>query len=115
MAEGRAQDESVKVTREVKSFKELKLFGGRITRSSSVEIEVENHKQASLDAEIEERLPVSRDKRIEVEIAQAAPEAEIDLDKGRLTWKRTIGPSAKDKMDYKLLITYPTGVPVSGI
>lgn len=109
-------DQSVKVTREVvKDFKAQKLFGAKISRYLAVEIDIENLKSSPIKARVEERLPISKDKRIEVEVAKALPEPEVDLKKGKLTWERNIAQKTKDKISLELVITFPRNAPIFGL
>ena len=75
-----------------------KILSNKRQESRSFEIVLKNKKNYPLSIVIEEQIPVSKDKKID--ITYKAEGAKIDAEKGRLTWKVDLIPSEDKKLTF---------------
>jgi uncharacterized protein (TIGR02231 family) len=101
------RDKSIVVTRvKMKDFTEQKTIGANKRETRAWEITARNNKKQALDLRLEDQLPVSMNKDIEVEAldysgGRFAPET------GLITWKFRMEPSAEKKIRLSYAVKYP--------
>jgi hypothetical protein len=102
------RDKSVVVTRtKLKDFTKTKFLSDKRTDSRAFEITVKNKRGQPLSIIVEDQIPVSATKDIEVEADTGS--ATLDVQMGKLTWKLDV-PSGKDKkVKFSYTAKYPKG------
>ncbi len=101
---GRDKNVVVKRTK-LKEFSRNKAFSNKKTQSRAFEIVVKNKKTTPLSILIEEQIPVSSDKQIEVEFE--AEGAKVDKTLGRITWKLDLKPLEERKQKFSYSVKHP--------
>jgi hypothetical protein len=102
---GRDKNVVVKRTK-LKEFSKNKAFSSKKTQSRAFEIVVKNKKATPLSILIEEQIPVSSDKQIEVEFE--AEGAKVDKILGRITWKLDLKPLEERKQKFSYSVKHPS-------
>jgi uncharacterized protein (TIGR02231 family) len=102
---GRDKNVVVKRTK-LKEFNKNKVFSNKRVDSRAFEIVVKNKKTTPLSIVIEEQIPVSSDKQIDVDYE--AEGAIIDKIKGHLTWKLDLKPSEERKQKFSYSVKHPS-------
>jgi Domain of unknown function (DUF4139)/N-terminal domain of unknown function (DUF4140) len=101
------RDKNIVVTREKqKDFKRRQLLGSHQTDTRAWEIAVKNKKSQPISLVIEDQIPVSKDKDIEVEKINDS-NAQSDEKTGKLVWRMQIPPSGEQKRGFKYSVKYP--------
>jgi Domain of unknown function (DUF4139) len=83
-----------------------KLIGGNRTESKQYETTIRNTKKIPVNIIIQDGLPVSINKEINVEEAHA-PEAKLDKETGIATWKLILPPATEKKLTIDYTVKYP--------
>lgn len=100
------RDKNVVVTRtKLKEFTKTKFLSDRRSDSRAYEIVVKNKRSIPLSILVEDQIPVSTDKTIEVE--KDANNAEIDELMGKLSWKLKVAASKEAKVKFNYSVRYP--------
>jgi hypothetical protein len=109
---GLGEEQRVRVARNVRAREESKgVFGGGIAMDHEVTFEAASSLAADIELELVDRLPVSDDKEIEVELLSSEPKAErYGQDerhahvRGGLRWKLPVkaGGTAKAGLKYRI-------------
>jgi hypothetical protein len=95
------------ITREkIKDFTATKFIGTSKKETYGYEISVRNKKKQSINIIVEDQLPISNDKDIEIEQLDISG-ANLDKDSGKLTWKLTIKPGETKKLRLAFSVKYP--------
>ncbi len=103
------RDKSVVIKRtKLKEFSKGTFLSDKKIDARSYEIAVKNKKTVPVSISIEDQIPVSTDKSIEVEFE--AKDAEFDKVKGRLTWKLELKPNEERKFNFKFTVKHPSSV-----
>ncbi len=109
------RDERITIKREkMKDFSGNKLFGGNRERSFSYDISVKNKKKTAIDLELQDQLPISNDKEIEVRDPKYSG-GNYDAGTGKITWKISLAPGLSDKKQLSYTVRYPKEKHVSGL
>jgi hypothetical protein len=90
----------------MKEFSTKKLLGGNRTDSRQFEITVRNNKTVPVNIIVEDQLPVSTQKEIEVN-DEKYEGAKLNEDSKVVTWSYTIDPKQQKKMELKYSVKYP--------
>lgn len=106
------QDRRVEVTSESQGGQggTSGLVGRRRTEVTDYVFEINNRRGAASAVEVLDRIPVSRNRDVEVEVPRTAtPPDERDLDDqpGLLMWKRELGPGESWRIRHQYSISYP--------
>jgi hypothetical protein len=101
---GRDKNVVVKRTK-LTAFTKNKIFSSKKLETRAFEIVVKNKKTTPLSILIEEQIPVSSDKQIEVEFE--AEGAKVDKTLGRLTWKLDLKPLEERKQKFSYSVKHP--------
>ncbi len=101
------RDKNITITRQkLKNFTNRQWIGSNKTESRAFEINVRNKKKQAINIVIEDQIPVSTNKEIEIEVQEVA-NAEHDKEKGKLLWKFKLGSGDNKKMTLKYSVKYP--------
>jgi tRNA A37 threonylcarbamoyladenosine modification protein TsaB len=100
------RDKNVVVKREKqREFSKNALFSSKRTDTRTFEISVKNKKSTPLSIVLEDQIPISTDKQVEVEFDASG--AELNKDTGRLTWKLKLQPSEDKKIRFSYSVRHP--------
>lgn len=101
------RDRSIVVTRvKLKDFTETRTIGSNKRETRAWEISVRNNKKQKLQLRLEDQLPVSMNKDIEVEPLDYSG-GKLEKDTGIITWKLQIEPAAEKKLKVSYAVKYP--------
>lgn len=114
-------DDNVRVKRN--TLKNQRSVAGMITKESVIErhyvTEIQNLHKDPIDIAVLETVPVSKDKRLRVEILKDKTtqgyEADLHNVKGVTRWTQTLKPQEKSKVMLGWKVTWPKGENVSGL
>jgi uncharacterized protein (TIGR02231 family) len=82
-----------------------KVVGDRIVKTMGYKIQIKNHKNKTIKLVIQDQVPVSRNKEIEVELDEIS-KAKIDEVTGILEWKARLKPGISKEIDIKYTVKY---------
>jgi uncharacterized protein (TIGR02231 family) len=100
------RDKNVVVMRtKLKDFTKTKFLSDRRTDSRAYEIVVKNKRSTPLSIVVEDQIPISTDKAIEVDKDLNA--AEIDELTGKLSWKLKVAANKEAKVKFNYTVKYP--------
>ncbi|MBN2681347.1 MAG: DUF4139 domain-containing protein [Bacteroidales bacterium] len=103
------RDKSIMVTRtRIKDFYSKKMIGTNQKDSRGWEIAVRNTKKKAVKILIEDQVPISTNKEIEIETIEVSG-AKHDQTTGKLSWEFEIKPAETKKMITKYSVKYPKG------
>ncbi len=106
-------DDGIKVERKmVKDMSSKKTLGSSKRIMQGYDITVRNSKSKAIKIQIQDQVPLSSDKDIEVK--HTANEAAYDAETGKLTWNYVIAPSETKKMSFQLEVKYPKNKVLQG-
>ncbi|MCB0764332.1 MAG: DUF4139 domain-containing protein [Flavobacteriales bacterium] len=94
-----------------KTTNEKAIIGGKRTVSIGWDITVRNTKNAAVDLEIRDQYPLSPQSEIEVKLEEKGG-ANVDEQKGYLTWNVTVAPRETKQVGFKYGVKYPKDLPV---
>jgi uncharacterized protein (TIGR02231 family) len=103
-------DRAIKPVRNVKLVTTEKgVFSKDEVNQYVVTIEVANPYRTAIPVRIEDQLPVTSDKNVEIKLTKTSPEAAVDAPKGALEWKLTVPPSGKAQVSFEYTLKRPKG------
>ena len=109
------RDKRIVVKREeLKDLTSKKLIGNNKREEHSWEISVRNAQVVPIDITVEDQLPVSKNKEIEVTAIDMGG-AKYDPVTGKLTWKLVLQPNESKKLKYRYEVKYPKDKQISGL
>ena len=109
-------DDRVGVTRELKMREvDKKLIGDRRRLRVAYAIEVKNLRDAAIELEVRDQLPVSRHEQIKVKLETADPKPSELTELNELIWKLSLAANAKQICRFELTIEHPAAMQVSGL
>jgi len=101
------RDKGVSVSRvKQKEFTKKQTFGNSQTETRRYDISVRNLKKQPINLLIVDQFPLSRSKDIEVG-NQSAPDADINRETGKVTWRVTLEPARQRKFSLGYSVKYP--------
>ena len=101
------RDKSVTVNRtKLKDLSKRTFFGDKKVATRAFEISIRNNKKQPINIAVEDQMPVSTQKEIDVD-RQEYKEAKLDDATGKLTWNLQIPPATERKMNFKYAVKYP--------
>ncbi|HLO59073.1 MAG TPA: DUF4139 domain-containing protein [Bacteroidales bacterium] len=101
------RDKSIVVTRvKMKDFTSEKVIGSNKKETRAWEITIRNNKKQSVDLKIEDQLPVSMNKDIEISGLDYSGGA-LNKETGLITWRQKIEPSVEKKLRVSFEVKYP--------
>jgi len=109
------RDNRITVSREkLKNFTNKNLIGSKIRQQQVYEISVRNNKKETINIEIQDQIPLSTTKDIEVEEVEVS-DGVWDKESGKVSWKKSIAPGETIKIRISLTIRYPKDKVVVGL
>jgi uncharacterized protein (TIGR02231 family) len=101
------KDKGVVIKRTLnKEFSQQKFLGSNKTDSRQYEIAIRNNKQQPISIIIEDQLPISTNKEIEIE-KSSYDGGKIDDDTKKVSWTLDLDPKKETKLQLKYSIKYP--------
>ena len=102
------RDQSIVVKREkIKEFCETKKLSGSTKETLGIEISVRNTKSTKIQLIIEDQIPISTAKEIEVDLVEAKT-AKHSKETGKLRWSKNIMAGTTESMVFKYTVKYPS-------
>ena len=100
------RDKNVVVTRtKLNDFTKKGFMSNKRTDSRGFEIAIRNKKSQAINIIVEDQLPLSVNKDIEIE--NEAKEAELNKTTGKLTWKLNVAGGKEQKLKFNYTVKYP--------
>lgn len=90
------------------------VLGGNRIRKFNYETTVKNNRKEPVNIHIEDQIPVSRDKEIEVTTDELSG-GELNADNGKVIWKADIAPGQQLKKSIRYGVKYPKDRRVNGL
>ncbi|MBN4062013.1 DUF4139 domain-containing protein [Bacteroidales bacterium AH-315-I05] len=101
------RDKSIVVERNrIKDFTEKKVIGSSKKETLGLQITLKNKKNTAVEIDLEDQIPVSSNKDIEVELLESSGAKHKETN-GYLNWKVKLEPGASDKRIFKYSVKYP--------
>jgi uncharacterized protein (TIGR02231 family) len=108
------KDKRIQVERKkLKEFCSNSFFGGTKTESITWEITIKNTRKETITLTIEDQIPVSTDKEIEVKLTDKG-NATLDEATGKLTWKLDLAPEKSQIIKFSFEVKHPKDKPLTG-
>jgi uncharacterized protein (TIGR02231 family) len=102
------RDQSIIVKREkVKEFTASKKIGSSKKESIGIEISIKNTKRSEIALVIEDQIPISTDKEIEVSLDEDG-KAKHMTSSGKLRWTKVIAPNTSEMVRFVYSVKYPS-------
>jgi uncharacterized protein (TIGR02231 family) len=109
------RDKKIIVKREqVKDFTRTQSVGNKIKKTFTYDISVKNTKDIPIIIRIEDVLPISQDKDIDVELIDGGG-AQPDVDTGKMTWVVNLQPNGDQKIRWSFSVQYPKDKTIGGL
>ncbi|MEO5571566.1 MAG: DUF4139 domain-containing protein [Bacteroidia bacterium] len=109
------RDKKIVIKREhLKDFNSNQLIGSNRTKTISFEISARNTKKNAVQVNLEDQLPISQDKDIEVKLLEISG-ADYNAETGKLTWKLNIAPNETVKKKLTFSVKYPKDKVINGM
>jgi uncharacterized protein (TIGR02231 family) len=90
------------------------IFGSSKKTTQSFEIILENQHNRSIEVVVKDRIPVSNNKDIEVEVLQLNG-GRLDPVSGTVTWNQSLGPLETRAMVFTYTVVFPKGHALRGL
>lgn len=101
------RDKRISVERtQVKELTAKSKAGSSIKENNTWEITIRNSRKEAITLTIEDQIPVTQNKDIEVELKDAGG-AQINSETGKLTWTITLQPAQTQKLRFSFDVKYP--------
>ncbi|MFA7381389.1 MAG: DUF4139 domain-containing protein [Bacteroidia bacterium] len=91
---------------QVKDLTAKSKIGGSIKENNTWEITIRNTRKEAAELVIEDQIPVTQNKDIEVELKDAGG-AQVNTETGKLTWTVTVPPGQTLKLRFSFEVKYP--------
>ncbi len=102
------RDQSIVIKREkIKEFSATKKMGNSTKQSLGIMITVRNTKSTKIQLVIEDQVPISSDKDIEITV-QEVGNAKRDAATGKLRWTKIVLGSSTETLQFKYDVKYPS-------
>ncbi|MBL7915807.1 MAG: mucoidy inhibitor MuiA family protein [Bacteroidia bacterium] len=109
------RDQRIIVKREkLKESAGNQFIGSNRTRNYTYETSLKNNRKESVTILVEEQIPVSQDKEIEVKAIDFSG-GELNAETGKITWKLEIAPGQQVKKKLSFSVKHPKDRPVMGL
>lgn len=106
------RDNKVVVKRtKLKDFSKKQFLGGNKITTLTYQISVKNNHRQPIDIEIQDQVPISKTKEIEVEVKETSGARRIS-ESGKLIWEKTISPSDVKAVKFGIEIKHPDNMEV---
>ena len=101
------RDKDIAVSRQaVKEYTSKKIIGSTVRVVKCFEITVRNNKTDAVSVELTDQYPLPKYSDIKVDLTDKGG-AEVDSEKGKLTWKLNLAPQEKKTLRFSYEVKYP--------
>lgn len=108
-------DKKISIRKEVVDDKaSVKFFSSYQEKAFTYDLVVRNNKKDAIDIEIKDQFPLSKDESVKVELLQA-DKAEVDKEKGFLTWNLKLSSNETKKIRVGYKVRYPKDYSISNL
>jgi len=108
------RDKLIQIERKkLKEFSSKSFFGSTKTESNTWEVIIRNTRKESIKILLEDQVPVSTDKEIEVKITDAG-NANVEDASGKLKWIFNVAPEQSQTAKFSFEVKYPKDKKISG-
>lgn len=109
------RDKRIIVKREkLNEYSSARMFGGNKERSFTYETTVRNTKKEAVTLVVEDQLPISQDKDIEVKQEELSGGV-LNAETGKVTWTLSLQPGETKKFKFGFSVKYPKDKMVNGL
>ncbi len=109
------RDPKVQVQREqVTDYTARQVIGGKVRQTYAYEITLRNNKASAVTVSVQDQLPLSQNKDIEVEALELSG-AQMDATSGRLDWLIELAPGEERTLELRYEVKYPKDQQVTGL
>jgi uncharacterized protein (TIGR02231 family) len=109
------RDKNVVVDRvKLKDLSEKKIIGLNKKETYTYEISVRNKKKLGIEIDVEDQVPVSQNKEVEVELLESSS-ARYDATTGKLSWALKLAAGENKKMKLGFSVKYPKDKVISNL
>ncbi|EJL71024.1 DUF4139 domain-containing protein [Chryseobacterium populi] len=91
-----------------------KFFSSYQEKTFTYDIIVRNNKKDMVNIEVKDQFPLSKDEAVKIELLQSE-QAELDKEKGFMTWNVKISPSETKKFRIRYKVRYPKDYSISNL
>lgn len=95
-------------------FSSRQVIGPNVTQRVAFDITVRNNKREAVSIQVEDQIPVSRDKRIRIDLLESSG-ATLNAETGKLSWDLSLKAGETRKLRFAFEAKYPKDIPVSGL
>ncbi|GAB4382411.1 MAG: hypothetical protein Kow0075_14270 [Salibacteraceae bacterium] len=92
----------------MKDFTNASRIGSQVKQTFAFEISIKNNKNIPVNINIEDQVPISSDREIEVSLEESGG-AKHDAATGFLKWRKKIQPNGLEKLKFRYTVKYPSG------
>ncbi|MBT2620918.1 DUF4139 domain-containing protein [Chryseobacterium sp. ISL-6] len=108
-------DKKISIQKEIVDDKSsIKLFSSYQEKTYTYDIVIRNNKKDPIDMELKDQFPLSKDESVKIELLQS-DQAEVDKEKGYLTWNVKISPSETKKFRVSYKVRYPKDYSINNL
>lgn len=108
------RDKRIRVERKkLKDLNSKSFFGNTKKENATYEISIRNTRKEPIQIEVEDQIPVSTDKEIEVKLLDNTG-ASFNPETGKLTWVLSLLPEQTQKISFSFEVKYPKDKQISG-
>lgn len=108
------RDKRIQIERKkLKEFSSKSFFGSTKTESNTWEITIRNTRKESIKILLEDQVPVSTDKEIEVKLSDAG-NANVEDASGKLKWIFNVAPEQSQTAKFSFEVKYPKDKKING-
>ena len=101
------RDKGVSVSRKkIKDFTSTKVIGSKKQQTYGIEITIRNSKSTPIDLVLEDQIPVSSDRSIEVNLEESSG-ASLKESSGALMWNLSLPPASGKNVKFRYSVKYP--------
>jgi uncharacterized protein (TIGR02231 family) len=109
------RDEKIIISRNsVKDFTGTKLLGSNKTQTFKYEIELKNNKHSSIEIEVLDQIPISKNKDIQVKLEESG-DATYTESNGKLLWNVKLAKGETKKLTFTFSVKYPKDEIIFGL
>ena len=109
------RDKKINIERKLlRDFSKKSFLGKNKTQNFVYEISLKNTKNIPLAINVEDQIPVSQNKEIEVTVKDVS-KADYDIKTGKLIWKLNMQPNEVKKLKIEFSVKFPKNKVISGL
>lgn len=101
--------------KKVKDVSATSFFGSTKAITNNFEIVVRNNKKEAVEVVVEDQIPVTTDKDIEVKLTANPNNAAFDAAEGKLTWRISLEPTKSETLKFGFELKHPKNKLINGL